>query len=387
LDRTHLKGFENYKYNSKDTSPVSNYVMHPFWNVTVKIVPMWLAPNVLTTVGFLFTVTNGLLLTYYDPQFYASSDSMPSYPPIPAFVWLLCAIFHFFAHTLDGIDGKHARRTKSSGPLGELMDHGMDSWTSFFIPFCIYSIFGRADYSQNPIHMLFIYWTIYITFYLSHWEKYNTGTLYLPWSYDISQIALFALYLVTYSQGHQIWKFTFLGLTSGKLFEILSYVTSLAFSVPMTFYNVYTCDVKKQSNFWESFRPLISLILLFTATTIWATCSQTKIIDLEPRTFYYIVGTLFSHIACRLIVSQMSSTRCELFSWILLPLILSTLSATLWNLGYYELILLRLNALLYTFFHLHYGICVVRQMCDHFRINCFSLEKRQPKSPELENLV
>lgn len=185
---------------------------------------MWLAPNVLTFVGFLFTVTNGVLLTIFDPYFYASTESM-QYPPIPAFVWLLCAIFHFFAHTLDGIDGKQARRTNSSGPLGELMDHGMDSWTSFFIPFCIYSIFGRLEYSQDPVHMLFIFWSIYITFYLSHWEKYNTGILYLPWSYDASQIALFALYLITFFEGFEFWKFMvpIVGISSGKLFEYLSY--------------------------------------------------------------------------------------------------------------------------------------------------------------------
>ena len=27
-----LAGFDSYKYNSVDTSPLSNYVMHPFWN-------------------------------------------------------------------------------------------------------------------------------------------------------------------------------------------------------------------------------------------------------------------------------------------------------------------------------------------------------------------
>ena len=38
------------------------------------------------------------------------------------------------AHTLDGIDGKQARRTGSSSPLGEMFDHGLDSWsTSLFL--------------------------------------------------------------------------------------------------------------------------------------------------------------------------------------------------------------------------------------------------------------
>ena len=38
-------------------------------------------------------------------------------------LWIL-----FFGFETDGIDGKQARRTGSSGPLGELFDHGLDSW-------------------------------------------------------------------------------------------------------------------------------------------------------------------------------------------------------------------------------------------------------------------
>ncbi|KAF7488445.1 Ethanolaminephosphotransferase 1 [Sarcoptes scabiei] len=386
LTHQQLRGFNNYVYNSKDTSPLSNYVMHPFWNVVVKLVPIWIAPNVLTFVGFLMTVFNGVLLTIYDPQFYASSDSFPDYSPIPKWVWIVCAVFHFLAHTLDGVDGKQARRTKSSGPLGELMDHGMDSWTSMFIPFCIYSIFGRADYSQSPLHMHFIFLSIYVTFYLSHWEKYSTGILYLPWSYDATQIALFVLYIVTFVHGHSFWKFVIFGLNSGQIFEFLSYITCFLFSIPMAFYNVFTCQQPKQPNCWESFRPLVSMIFLFLFSTFWAVLSPNNILEAEPRTFYLMVGTLFSNISCRLIVSQMSSTRCQLMNWLLYPLMISTIGSLSWNLKHHELNLLRLNALLLTVFHIHYGICLVRQMCHHLRIYCFSLEKPEYKSPEQENL-
>lgn len=32
---------------------------------------------------------------------------------------------------LDCLDGKQARRTKSSSPLGQLFDHGMPAWSHF----------------------------------------------------------------------------------------------------------------------------------------------------------------------------------------------------------------------------------------------------------------
>lgn len=275
----------------------------------------------LTFVGFLLTVSNALLLCYYDYDFYASSDSRPEISPIPSWVWIVCAINHFLAHTLDGIDGKHARRTKSSGPTGELMDHGLDSWTALFVPFCIYSMFGRADHSYAPFRVLFIFWAVFVTFYLSHWEKYNTGILYLPWSYDLSQIALFVLYVITYIYTPKAWKhkLPILNISTGQIFEIVTHgknpypsfdsnlmpfilflVMSFLLSVPVTVYNVYCCyksRTLKQPNIWESSRPLIPILTLFLTTTAWAAYSPNQIIEVDPKMFYFLVGTIFSNIA------------------------------------------------------------------------------------------
>lgn len=222
LSKEQIKGFDKYKYSSVDTSPLSNYIMHPFWNQVVKLVPLWVAPNVLTFIGFLLTVANAGLLSYYDYRF---TSALSPITEVPVWVWLVCAINHFLAHTLDGIDGKQARRTKASGPTGELMDHGLDSWTALFVPFCIYSMFGRTDYSYSPFRVLFIFWAVFVTFYLSHWEKYNTGVLYLPWSYDSSQLLLFVLYLLTFQYSNSIWKIAIphIKLSLGQIFEIVSH--------------------------------------------------------------------------------------------------------------------------------------------------------------------
>ena len=45
----------------------------------------------------------------------------------PRFSCFLCGLGLFVYQTLDAIDGKQARRTNSSSPLGELFDHGCDS--------------------------------------------------------------------------------------------------------------------------------------------------------------------------------------------------------------------------------------------------------------------
>lgn len=200
--------------------------MHPFWDFVVNFVPMSIAPNILTLSGFAFTIANTLLLSYYDYYFFASSDDKrASYAPVPSIVWLICAINLFLAHTLDGIDGKQARRTKATGPLGELMDHGVDSWTALFVPLYVYSFFGSSDWSFGPHRMLYVFWAVFFTFYITHWEKYNTGILYLPWSYDVSQIFLFGCSIATYLQSYKIWKrpFPLIGWPCSQAFEFILY--------------------------------------------------------------------------------------------------------------------------------------------------------------------
>jgi ethanolaminephosphotransferase len=223
LRKEHLQGFDKYKYSCIDSSPLSNYVMHPFWNIIVKIYPMWLAPNLITFVGFLCLILQFLLFTLYDYSLYGycfnRDNCLPSNsfnlteraayfqlhlndefknrqaPPsdvcscIPRWLWLVLSVCQFLSHHLDGTDGKQARRTGSSTPLGELFDHGLDSWATLFLPVALVSIFGRSEVFGMSVYSMYgILWLILFSFIVSHWEKYNTGILFLPWSYDLSQI-------------------------------------------------------------------------------------------------------------------------------------------------------------------------------------------------------
>lgn len=155
---------------------------------------MWLAPNLLTLLGFLSLVINFLILTYFDMDFYASTKEHPRYAPIPGVVWLICGILNFLAHTLDGTDGKQARRTGSSSPVGEMFDHGCDSWATMFFPVCLYSVFGRGEFGGSPMMVLCLLYIIMANFILTHWEKYITGVMYLPWAYDLSQNVSLKIY-------------------------------------------------------------------------------------------------------------------------------------------------------------------------------------------------
>ncbi|KAL4716407.1 hypothetical protein ACJJTC_015835 [Scirpophaga incertulas] len=387
LNRDHLEGFDNYKYMAIDTSPLSVYVMHPFWNKIVEIFPKWVAPNVLTFAGFLLTVLDFILLSYYDYNYDASSTPMSNSTSmkilnghneiIPRPLWYALAVFLFLAYTLDGIDGKQARRTQTSGPLGELFDHGLDSYSVFFIPACLYSIFGRYDFSISPIRMYYVMWNLLLNFYISHWEKYNTGILFLPWGYDFSMWASTFIFLWTGIHGVQFYKqYAFGNYTLAHVFEILIYATGVFTNLPVALYNIYKSyklRTGKMRTPIEALRPLWPFLTIFAVCSLWVHKSN-RLPDYDLRILFLLIGTIFSNIACRLIVSQMSGQRCEALPWLLWPLCaaatLSLLRPQYEVTAFYSVTALAVAA------HVHYGACVVRQMCDHFRISCFRIKLR-----------
>ena len=51
----------------------------------------------------------------------------------PKILYLIGAFGLFLFHLLDILDGKQARRLGASSPIGQLLDHGMDSYTLFYM--------------------------------------------------------------------------------------------------------------------------------------------------------------------------------------------------------------------------------------------------------------
>lgn len=52
--------------------------------------------------------------------------------PIPT-AWFFCqAGAYFLYRVLDEVDGKHARNTGNSSPMGMLLDHGVDAFSAGF---------------------------------------------------------------------------------------------------------------------------------------------------------------------------------------------------------------------------------------------------------------
>ena len=156
-----LENIKNHKYVAGAYSK-TDLLMENYWKWWVNFLPMSMAPNTVTLLGFLILLVSYILMALSDM-------SMTSYPP--AWTWFLTAFGMFAFQTLDAVDGKQARRTDSSSPLGQLFDHGLDgislsTWCLTFV-----SLFGCGLSIEGVWCML---WTWTPLFSL-HLLEYYTG--------------------------------------------------------------------------------------------------------------------------------------------------------------------------------------------------------------------
>lgn len=161
-----LQHFKTYKYSSVDKSPISYYVLRHYWNACVEFLPLWLAPNMVTLLGFFFVIGNVVLLEIMDADLKG-----------PKYGWVNYSYaFGVWAYsTMDNIDGKQARRTGTSSGLGELFDHGIDSLNC-----TLASLLETSAMALGPTPIGALTALIpTLPMFFSTWETYHTHTLYL----------------------------------------------------------------------------------------------------------------------------------------------------------------------------------------------------------------
>ncbi|KAI0713131.1 Choline/ethanolaminephosphotransferase [Cerioporus squamosus] len=261
-----LDSLKKYSYKGVDKSLVSRYVLNPFWTWLVTLWPTWVAPNTITLTGLCLVLGNFATLIYYDPKFLTEKEGADGPPNWIYFTW---AAGLFMYQSLDAIDGKQARRTGMAGPLGEMFDHGCDALnTTLEVILCARALnLGRS------------WWTVasqvatLANFYLTTWEEYHTGQLFLGiFSGPVEGIlSIVLVYIITGFTGPQFWDRDFLEVTRLDKYPIvLEYIPRLglndafmvlggvvlAFNIVTSYINVY------KSRMASGQGPFLPLLLL-----------------------------------------------------------------------------------------------------------------------------
>lgn len=252
-----LPGLRLYKYSSVDNSPLSKWILKPFYTRLIEWFPKWVAPNLITVGGLAFSVLSVAKVLWFNPQVYGAV--------FPRWVYLAFAGELWMYQTLDALDGQQARRTGSSSPLGELFDHCVDAINTSLQALVICSAFRCG-----PLTYVISLFASTLNFYLSTWEEYHTGTLYLSAVSGPVEgvLALIGMFVATAVLGPEIWSKP--SAQSGLLGGASA---AIALNVLLALRNVV-----KQGDFAKKLRGLIPYCILTGGWILW--------ISLVPQILY-----------------------------------------------------------------------------------------------------
>ncbi|KAJ6824278.1 choline/ethanolaminephosphotransferase 1-like isoform X1 [Iris pallida] len=300
-----VAALQKHKYSGVDHSVVAKYVLQPFWTRCVNLFPLWMPPNLITLMGFMFLLLSALLGYIYSPQL----DTAP-----PRWVHLAHGILLFLYQTFDAVDGKQARRTNSSSPLGELFDHGCDALGCAFetLAFGSTAMCGRTT---------FWFWVIAaIPFFFATWEYFFTKILVLPKINGPTEglMLIYLCHFLTFFTGAEWWAQDF-----RKSIPLLSWVplipeipfygvvlfSMIIFAVLPTIRcnisNVYEVIQTTKGSMLMALAMLFPFTLLVVSVLIWSFLSPSDIMRNHPHLLIVGTGFAFGYLVGRMILAHL----------------------------------------------------------------------------------
>ncbi|KAL8518380.1 hypothetical protein ACS0TY_009675 [Phlomoides rotata] len=380
-----VAALHKHKYSGVDNSIVSKYVLQPFWTRCVNLFPLWMPPNVITLIGSSFLVTSAVLGYIYSPKL----DSPP-----PRWVHFAHGLLLFLYQTFDAVDGKQARRTNSSSPLGELFDHGCDALG------CAFEALAFGSTAMCGGHTFWFWFISAVPFYFATWEHYFTHTLILPAINGPTEglLLIYTLHFFTAAVGAEWWAQSF-----GKSIPLLSWVpvlneitmykaalymmivTAVIPTVSFNVYNVLKVIQARKGNKVQALAMLYPFILLLGGVLLWDYLSPANLMSNYPHVMVMVIGLAFGFLVGRMILAHLCDEPKGLktnmgMSLIYLPFALAnTLTARLndgvplvnevWVLlGFFAY-----SAMLY----LHFATSVIHEITAALGIYCFRITRKE----------
>uniref|UniRef100_A0A0K3CRI9 FGENESH: predicted gene_16.2 protein n=1 Tax=Rhodotorula toruloides TaxID=5286 RepID=A0A0K3CRI9_RHOTO len=351
LDLHHLRRLDEYAYSAVDKSPVSQYIMRHWWTWTASFAPPWLAPNAITVIGFCAILLNTATVALVAGDLRGSENG---------WVWASCAAGLFFYQTMDNIDGKQARRTGTSSPMGELFDHGLDTLNC---PLGAVIQASALALGPSPLALLCILvpcWSMYV----STWEEYHTGTLYLGFVSGPVEGILLAVLILTWTgiKGSSWWLLTVseaLGdvavlPTSWRMNQLAVAFFTLAFvatQLPLCLRNVHSqltspprrsltrpgrhSTTLNPPSPAEAFQQLFPIVGFSVLTVMWVLSPQSVMLQGGGKLveFALVVCYLFGQLSSKIILAHLTKGLFP-FSWpLLIPLAIPAIAVNTPYLG------------------------------------------------------
>ncbi|KAJ4421004.1 hypothetical protein N0V85_000349 [Neurospora sp. IMI 360204] len=378
----HLK---TYKYSAVDNSPVSNYILKPYWNAFVEFLPLWVAPNMVTLIGFSFIVANVGLLLIFMPDLVG---------PGPSWLYFSFAFGLFAYQTMDNVDGKQARRTGTSSGLGELFDHGIDSLNCTLASLLETAAMGLGTTKAGVFTAL----CPCLPMWFSTWETYHTHTLYLGYINGPTEGILIACLLMAISgwYGPEIWSerladnlhlFSFLGLNEENLGDtsfqdiwVYFLIGAMFVHIPFCIINVVNARLSRNEPLLPVFLEWTPMVVFTLSVGAWLYSPYSTLMDENHLVLFCVtMSFVFGRMTTKMILAHLTKQPFPYWTVMLWPLVGGAFIGNLPRFG--------LPAVTAQFEHLYlwaylvfafvvysrWAWLVTTSICDFLGINCLTI--------------
>jgi ethanolaminephosphotransferase len=420
----------HYQYRGADLSLMYKYVLSPFaaWCVD-NLTPTWVAPNAITFFGLTWMMLAYFIIWYWCPGLYEANTDIATTPEehysVPAAIFLLNGFAMLIYQTLDNMDGKQARKTGTSSPLGLLFDHGCDAlnlilgsanWIAAMalIPGNVSDLLGEAYDGSNiqsksllshccggdAILACILIFSPMIAFYISTWEQYYTGTLILPPFNGPSEGLVLgaSLSIASFFMGPMFWQGTSLAdgaiakLESSFGNDITSFLTpmhgrvrNMDLVVLSALVSLIQEVVLKTSSVVckygvQTLRTTTPHLILVASTLVMVHFDSTIFLR-NPRTMLHLISGLFTEQTTQLMMDHMVDEEYEVgkrwcaFPQVFLAVWIMTELSSMQAVDTF-LVVYTSGLWVYLAFKISVQIC---EICDVLGIYCFDIVTVHPK--------
>ncbi|EFA75797.1 CDP-alcohol phosphatidyltransferase [Heterostelium album PN500] len=358
---------KQYKYQGCDHSIIANRVLQPFWRWAVEWLPMWMAPNLITLIGFFFIIASYLVTLWYTPSFEGSA---------PGWTYIFHLVCIFVYQTMDAIDGKQARRTNSSSGLGELFDHGCDAITTFLVLISFLSSIQAGVNGSSLFNVMFIL----VAFYFTQWEQYHTGVMELGFI-GVTEGHLFMMlgHFITYLFGPSIWFTTYTLFGYTIQFNAIPLFSSNLTALITIITNIITVIKSKPKNPIVSVIQIVPILFVLYVSMTWASNSTALVLQNNPHVYMCTFGFIVAFLVGRIVLARICCDSFFPFQVIIFPLLVPLLSYSFGiNLFSFinESLFIQLYCIGTIIIYIHFANVVITALCKVLQIQCFKLNKK-----------
>ncbi|EER39068.1 sn-1,2-diacylglycerol cholinephosphotransferase [Histoplasma capsulatum var. duboisii H88] len=388
LSEDALSHLKTYKYSSVDKSFISRYILKHYWNAFVELLPLWLAPNMVTLIGFMFIIGNLILLEIAVPDLIG---------PAPAWVYYSFGMGVWMYSTMDNVDGKQARRTGTSSGLGELFDHGIDSLNCTLASLLQVAAMGQGSTKIGAFTTLLPC----LPMFFSTWETYHTHTLYLGYINGPTEGLIIGVLMMIASgyYGPHIYSnrvadtlgypSLFGNWTYQELFIFVLGFSFLTAHFPACVYNVIRVRNRQNLPILPIFLEWIPAIVASASAVCWLYSPYSSLLSanrlvLFAITMCFVIGRMTT----KIILAHLTRQPFPYWTILISPLIGGAILGNLPRFGFpqispsLELLYLRAYLVFAFVTYMHWAYFVVHRITTYLGINCLTIKHDKPKARE-----